>query len=256
MSGFFGLFGGGKKEPPQAVEEPWATARQLLADHDRNWAGRAAYNVVEPAFVDPILQRVIDRKRSLAGQMPSDLAAIKRIVRTAGTAYRSRLLSSEEGRAAVEARVQAYFADPPVEREGPLARCDHGRLPGPLSKVTRAGWGIARSDHEEEGELRPTTLAWALRRLHDLEPSANAWEIAVEVPFHSRVDRMRYRYERSRDRVVVFPGAKKTGVAYLSDRLHQDFASLTDGRVGGHTNQMDRVTAKDKVWEGRGDAPF
>lgn len=210
-----------------SMDDPAAFAefRAFVLAEPAAWAGRAAYNPTDPALVDPELRRVLQLRNR--GVLPADREQRRRLAFAFAGSVWAGALSRPDWRAAVEARVAAYWQSPPIERRDGGLVSDLGRCPGPITQWSSGRYGITESVFADRGQLRRDVVADRLLALVAIDRTARFFEIQVEVPVgHRSPERFRYRYDPGGDVLyVILPG--QPGSIYVSPApLHGDLSSL------------------------------
>ncbi len=228
-----------------ADDPQFAELRRRLLEQPASWAS-LPYHPRDPALVDPEIRRALELRHPRP--LPSDPDKLERVAWDLGPTVFAGAMRRPEWRAAVEERVRAWWADPPITTaaDGAVV-ADLGICPGPLVSRGRLGWSIARSDHAVDGSLRGEEVG---RRLIDLRarfPGARAWQLDVLVqrPGGGAPRAHSYRYDSSWDRLAV-RRADEPGYVYLSPTpLRGDLTALADGRSPTHPLKLLRSRTTD-----------
>ncbi|MCB9679380.1 MAG: hypothetical protein H6737_30020 [Alphaproteobacteria bacterium] len=188
----------------ETVSDPRAYVRQAFVEHPANWAHTAAYNLDDPAVVDPVIDKAMNtRRRQWKGELPNDKNELDAFIRISKGMYTTALTDTPELRARVEEKVRQHFENPPITREGDRVHVELGWAPGPLEKVMRSGWNIAKSDAVEERELKPEHVYRAFRQAYEAHPDAKVYSVTVEVPQGTRSAIYTYEYPVEHDRLYI-----------------------------------------------------
>jgi hypothetical protein len=201
-----------------------ADLRRLLREPQSNLAGRSEYAVTDPAFVEPILDRVL-RDAGRPGSA-SDPARI----RAGAVAHYKLALATPAGRKLLEARIADRFARPVVRRQrnpdpphGEIVELDFGWMAGPLIHDRARGIEPDPTGPNVEGRGPSTRLMASL-----LERAARE---------HPEADRITLliTYPRSRLGDVVRAGYQRKGLAAsLNGWVRLDAAQATASRPSYH----------------------
>lgn len=216
----------------QALEQ----VRALLFTEERCYARRAEYCVRDRDFVDPIIQKLLDKYYD--GVMPTEKDKVDEVIQAAGSDYRVAL-ETPDGLRRIEKLVEARFAAPVVKDEGAKVTVDFGCLPGKLSVGVgpRARMGSSESPHFAEGQWHSTEVAQALAKYAAQFPKAQAVELVAQVP-DMGLTRWTYHLDRQKDAIYVWNSGMPTG-AYVTDApLGGRLDAYTGGQKSLHTGKL------------------
>jgi len=235
----------GKTEATEEVDG-WALAREILAEVPV-FASRTDFNVFDPEFVDPIIQDELDRNRRFGGVMPTTRREVQRLCERLKGRYRNAHFKTPEGRARLEEAIREFYDDPLWFSDDEVVTVDLGYAPGTLERTGRVGWGIAKSEVEDRGELLSTEVGRFLERFAREHPDATYVDLQVVVPTGYTGKRtLRYRHARGEDRVWVFKRERPTD-AWMSVPLGGDPGRLTRGEISVHTEDCRLVRLSDRI---------
>lgn len=234
-------------------EEVFTRLREALAaDPHGALYGEPDFAIRDPALVDPVLRRVLER--GFRGTLPADPEGVARVARRAQGSYRN-LIDDEAGRAEVERHIQARYASPRLSWEGGLLVADHGVAPGRLERLGRAGWAVLRSEVVERGEWAGPEAAAALQRLVEASPQARAVCARLLVPTGTSRARYDYRWILPQDRLVVTRDTA-SNFAWVLPRVGGDLGPWRRGERSLHTADLDRTSLTRKAMGFDPDAPL
>ena len=192
-----------KKRPPDTtpVEDPWAEARAEMTEGGRCFEGLKQYCLTDPAFLDPIIQEVLDKRHD--GEMPTTRDGVKALLRHVGSPYR-QALKEPAAVLAVQALIQARFDAPVVTVEGDTAIADYGHVAGTLRVSAREGVNMKPASKAEGPRWGSEKVGQALRKLAQDHPTAAFLEARVMLPKGTgRPHTWRYRYKLASKKLRV-----------------------------------------------------
>lgn len=234
-------------------EESFRRIREaLIADPTCAFRGDPDYAVRDPALVDPVIQRVLDR--SFRGQLPTDERGVQSVARRARGTY-ANLIDQEEVRAYIEARVLERYQRPRLSWEGGLLVADHGIAPGPLERQGRAGWSIQRSEVIADGEWRGELAAASLAGLAAANPEARALSARIQIPTGTLVTQFDYRWIPSQDRLILTRDTAST-FAWVISGVGGDLGPWVRGERPLRAAAMTRTSLTRKIMGWDPDAPL
>lgn len=249
--------GPAREAPDAAAAAPAATptvsgdlslARAALLRGDACYQDRAAYCITDPAFVDPILARVIER--SFDGKVPTTEEEAEAVARRARGTFSNQQLDTPEARGRVEAAIRAYWDAPTITRDRGLVRADLGVPPGALERTGRAGWGVVKSPLIVDGELDGKVAASRLIALRASAPDAVTFALDVDLPASSGgFVRCEIRYQSNRDRVIVRRD-DRSNQAWYTPKLGGDLSAYASGAASLNTRDLADCKLKDAIWGG------
>lgn len=216
----------------QALEQ----VRASMFTEERCYAHRAEYCVRDRDFVDPIIQKLLDKYYD--GVMPTEKDKVDEVIQAAGSDYRVAL-ETPDGLRRIEKLVEARFAAPVVKDEGTRVTVDFGCLPGKLSVGVgpRARMGSSESPHFAEGQWHSTEAAQALAKYAAQFPKAQIVELVVQVP-DMGLTRWTYHLDRQKDAVYVWNNGMPTGAYVTEAPLGGTLDAYTGGQKSLHTGKL------------------
>ncbi len=200
--------------------------------------GRVEYNPSLPEVVDGRIRELV--RLRYFGRYPAGEAEAKKMAFVLAPGVWGAVLGDAAGRAAFEARMRAYWENPPVvEMDGGVG-VDLGVCPGPIEKTSKGSYVVDRSEVMDRGELRPAELVKRLEGLRGRHPGAKFYrvEMACEMGRRSPI-RMRYEY---------WPGPDELRVSFLDGRNYvspnpvgKDLRRLETGAAAVRTEDLDQM---------------
>ena len=208
----------GCSSDPGPVVDGWEVARDILRTDKMNCHHHIlAYCERDPKFIDPILQRVLEQ--SFHGQMPNTERGARAVARRAVGSYLSQQVDTEEARARLTRRIEAYYQDPSVEDEGAIRRVEMGVVPGRWEKRGRSGFTMVPTTRWDGTDWSIAEVARFAERY--AEPGVSLVELSVSLPvpgaaggYHAQV----WRYSASTRRIWLTLLDRPTD-AWYSDRV-------------------------------------
>ncbi|NCG18899.1 MAG: hypothetical protein GWP91_07800 [Rhodobacterales bacterium] len=234
------------------AKTPWEIARSQLIDNVRNHYNHDAFfALTEPALIDPVIQRVLDRK--YGGQMPEEEKAITRVTRRAVGSYGS-LKWTDEGRAWLENRMEERYRTPAISQKGALLIADFGDAPGKLEEQRRGIWKVQTSWVTLGESWKTTEVAAALHELGEAYPH-RAISAYIRIPLGNRSRKWEYRWIRGQDRIAI----KRDDVpnwVWVTGSLNDDLGPYIRGEASLLPKDLTKQTMVTKVWGETPDAPI
>lgn len=189
--------------PMPTVSDPHAYVRDAVLNNDSNWLKAAWLNPDDPALIDPWIEQRVAKDLMLKGTLPNDSRKLDRFVQKIQAGYLNDLLKTDEGRAAVEARITHRFENPEIRMEDGIAVADLGFLPGPFEKALRSGWRI-KPDRLVDGETPPADIVRAFNQVHAAHPDAKGLRLELKQTIGSSLSSFTYLYQPGgHDRLMV-----------------------------------------------------
>lgn len=232
--------------------DPIGAVRAALAQDPSNaFRGDPDYAVQDPALIDPLIQRVLER--SFRGRLPEGEREVQAVARRIRGSY-ANLIDQPEARAEIEARIAARYQSPRLSWEGPMRVGDHGIAPGPLERFGRAGWSVQHSPVIAQGEWRGDEAARALQRLRAAAPEAGALAARIDIPTGTLVTKFEYRWIPAQARLVLTRATAST-FAWVATGVG-DLGAFARGERSLHSAALERTSLTRKVWGLDPDAPI
>ncbi len=225
------------------VSDPRQYVRDaLMRSEDAAFEGIADYNIRDEAVLDEAIDKAMRlKRRKWDGELPHDQDELDRFIGDAERTWRIAQMDSDEHRALVEKRMEAYFAEPIVRVEGDTAHVDLGILPGPLKRVTRGKFGIRESPYADNLEVKPEEVQRAFQIGLDDAPEAKHIQVKAKIPQGSRPKIVYYRYNGDRDRLEI---RSHRGKVYQSPEKIGGIEAIIEGRTGTRYADLLPVTAE------------
>jgi hypothetical protein len=211
---------------PESQDAAFADLRALVILQPAAWSGRAEYNPTDPALLDPVLRKVVDQRNF--GKVPATHAERERLAYAISNSVWAGQLARPEWRAAVQAKVEAWWAAPlqTTSPDGGVT-LDLGLCPGPITAWSGGKYGITTSEHVDRSQLRREVVAERLAGLAAAHPTAPWLELRVQVPVgHRSPETYRYRYDPLADVLYVLLASQEGTVWVSPEPLHGDLGSL------------------------------
>lgn len=167
---------------------------------------RAAYNPTDNALVNELIDRAIRDAvaKRYFDKWPASEDHAKSYAFTIAPSAWSAVLRSDQGRAAIESRIQENWASPPTRPVDDGVVADMGVCPGAIKQLSGGAWTIPVCEYNDDGELHPRELVRALEALRAKFPEARFHQVDVELNVHYRTPaRLSYRYVAERDELVL-----------------------------------------------------
>lgn len=172
--------GGGSSPDTEPKVDGWQIARDDLRLNEHNcFASMLAYCDGSEAFVDPILQEVLDR--SYDGVMPDTKTKALRISKRARGSYGFAQAGTEEARAGLMKRVEAHYDSPSAIQEGTVLRVEIGVIPGAWKDLGRAGWVIEPGKKVLGMDWRLSEAVRFTRAFQQSHPTAETFLMKVKL---------------------------------------------------------------------------
>jgi len=203
--------------------------------------GRLEYNPDLPATMDREIRDLVRLRYS--GRYPADGRAADQMVRNIGPAVWRRLLSTPEGRSAVEAKVRAYWENPRVAEIGDGGvRMDLGVCPGEIVQSSRGGFVIEKHECVVDWELKPAEFVRRVEAMQRRFPRAEYYLVDVELETARRTPvRMFYSYLPKEDMVEV---SHRDRGPYLTKERIGGLERVLSGEVSIKTRDMETESAQ------------
>ncbi len=183
------------------VAEPWSEVRASLTTGERCFAKSPEYCLADPAFLDPVIQSVLDRK--FDGAMPTTRDGVDSVTRSVGSPYRTAS-QTPEAVALVQALVDARYSSPVITVDGTTVTADYGHVAGPLRVQTRHGVNMAPSPNVDGSQWASTEVGPALLSLSAGHPQAALLQLKILIPGGSSSPRQwTYTYKPASKRIRV-----------------------------------------------------
>jgi hypothetical protein len=247
------------KEPQTATapkdrgnEASWQRARDVLIDDEHNhFRGDPYYSIDDPNLIDPILQRILDRKYD--GTMPEGTTAIKRVSRRAMGSY-AALNHSEAGLVFLQQRIDERYLNPPTSIDGNQLIADFDTAPGKLEERRPNVWAVAQSPVVQGESWKTKDAAEALQRLGS-KHEQTVIIAKIRIPLGTRHRFWEYRWIRHQERIALKRGDVPNWV-WVADVPGGDWAPFISGERSLLPKDMEKITMVDVIWEGKTGAPL
>ncbi len=193
-----------RRPPPEERVDGWPLARAALVSGEHCFAGRAAYCIADPAFLDAAIRPHLDDL--YGGEMPERRSLVEATIRAAALRYRKAQLEPANV-ARVEALVRARYDASTIVREGEGATVELGVVPGPLVPQPRtSSLRIEPGPLAPNGDLARDELVRHLLAARAAHPEARVLRVVATLPSgHALVTRT-YRWIAPESRLVVATG--------------------------------------------------
>jgi hypothetical protein len=219
---------------PPAHQRGWISVRAALAGPDCGLLKRGEYCIRDRDFVDPIVQRLLNKYYGDA--IPSDAATLAELTEFAQTEF-AIALQTTDGLRRLEALIRARFATPKVTQSDGGVLIDFGLIPGRLSVGPRGRIGVHESPHLQAAQWKSIEVAQALAQHTGTHSGAKFVQLDAQI-LDTQQTRWSYRYERATDRVLVFSSNMPTGAYVTTGPVGKDFAEYVTGQKSLAVEQL------------------
>ncbi len=245
----------GAKKQAVRVKTPeeealWGKARAVLINHDKNhFQHRHFFAVTDPGRIDPILQAILDRKYD--GRLTEK--NLTHVTARAGGPY-GTLKWTPEGRAFLEERLEAHYANPPTTVVGRQLIVDYGIGPGKFEEAGRRGWNILKTRVGLGTSWKGAEVATAFKRLARLHKEP-VIVLKIRIPVGSETHYWSYLWIRPQDRIAVKRGDMPTRV-YVTGKLDGNLDPFISGEKSLQPKDLKMIRLNDMIWGDEKDAPI
>lgn len=237
------MYGIIEEETPDAATKPangpaqqraWERVRAALAKADSGFAKRLEYCVLDREFVDPIVQRLIDKY--YGGVIPTEEAKLVELIEYAQTDH-AAAHQTPDGLRRLEKLLEKRFASPQVTQQGNRVVVDFGFLPGRMTAGPRARIGVSESSHVQDGQWKSVEVAQALTKYVAEQAGAAYLDLVVSLA-DAQQTRWTYSYDRAADRLYVFSSGMPTGAFVSTEPVAKQLGTYVAGTKSFATAQL------------------
>ena len=196
----------------------WSTARDMLRLDAHNC--HASMTVLcddRDAFIDPILQRVLDR--SFHGKMPTTESQVKAVVRRCQAAYVAQQMEDEEGRRRVAEKIRKNYQNPQVKKDGNILAVLVGPVPGKFEKRNRAGFAMVPDYWSKEKDWPIAEVARFAKKFSAKYPQASLIKFDVMLPAIAAGGYKHHHWNYSKSTRRLWTLSTPT-TAYFTDKIN------------------------------------
>jgi hypothetical protein len=212
----------------------WSSVRTALAGPDCGLLKRDEYCIRDRDFVDPIVQRLLNKY--YGGTIPREAAKLAELTEFAQTNF-ATALQTADGLRRLEALIRARFATPKITQSDGGVLIDFGLIPGRLSVGPRGRIGINESPHVFSTQWKSIEVAQALAQHTSPHSSAKFVQLDAQI-LDTQHTRWSYRYERATERVLVFSSNMPTGGYVTTGPVGKDFVEYVTGQKSFAVEQL------------------
>jgi len=220
-------------DPTQWVALRHATAAATVAT-GCGFGTRTEYCPRDADEIDPVLQRLVDKH--YGGSLPTGADDRAELIAFATTDLIASM-RTPAGLRRLETRINQRFQAPVISRQQGLVSVDLGAVPGTYRLGPRGPISLSDSPHLAAGEWRSTEAAATIARFAAEHAEAAIVDVVVLVA-DARRARWTYRFDRARQRVLVFSDLMPTGACVTEGRTDASLKDYIDGRRSLHTSHL------------------